>query len=100
MRQDGAALNPPMERNSAGRGIVIRGGKFRLGFMLARLSFAHCLLLGGALLAVLSLVLWKCLPIAMSWPPFGLTALLALVAGAVDLALERRAPAAPPPPEP
>ena len=52
--------------------------------MLARLTFAPVLLLFGVVLGLLGLVLWKTLPIPMSWPPFGLTSLTAIVCGALD----------------
>jgi hypothetical protein len=39
---------------------------------------ARWFLLGGGALAVLSLVLWLALPVQLSFPPFLLTALLAL----------------------
>jgi hypothetical protein len=53
--------------------------------MLARLTFAHCLVIGGAVLGVLGLILFWALPIAESLPPFLITALLAIGCGVFDL---------------
>jgi hypothetical protein len=50
--------------------------------MLERSFLARRFLLGGALLAVISLILWFILPIHMSFPPYLATALLALAYGA------------------
>ncbi len=60
--------------------------------MLARLTFAPMLMLFGVVLGVVGLVLWKCLPIATAWPPFGLTALVAIACGMLDWLWERRRP--------
>jgi len=43
---------------------------------------ARWFLIGGAALAVISIILWLALPISMSFPPYLATALLALAYGA------------------
>jgi hypothetical protein len=53
--------------------------------MLARLTFAHCLIIGGAVLGVAGLILFWTLPIAQSVPPFLITALLAIGCGIYEL---------------
>ena len=50
---------------------------------------ARWFLIGGGALAVISLVLWWELPIAMSFPPYLMTALLALGYGAFCLRSNR-----------
>jgi hypothetical protein len=50
--------------------------------MLERLFMARLFLMGGALLAVIGLVLWFVLPVPSMFPPYLVTGLLALGYGA------------------
>jgi hypothetical protein len=52
--------------------------------MLKRPSFAQALVLGGSALVVLGLILWRTLPVALAYPPYLLTALLAIGYGAYE----------------
>ena len=58
--------------------------------MLTRLTFAHCLIMGGSVLGVIGLILFWALPIPQGFPPFLVTALLAIGCGAFDLHRTRR----------
>ncbi len=51
--------------------------------MSERLFMARLFLVGGGLLAVISLILWAALPIPSMFPPYLATALLALGCGGV-----------------
>jgi len=53
--------------------------------MLERLSMARLFLMGGGLLAVIGLILWFALPIPSMFPPYLVTALLALAYGVACL---------------
>lgn len=50
---------------------------------------ARWLLIGGGVLAILGLILWFALPVSMPFPPYLLTALLALGYGAYCLKFPR-----------
>ena len=65
--------------------IVIFAVKFTFSPMPERLFMARMFFLGGAVLAVIGFILWFVLPIRLSFPPFLLTALLAVVYGVVCL---------------
>jgi len=52
-------------------------------------GLARYFLIGGATLAVIGLILWKALPMRLTFPPFFATALLALAYGAVCFWRER-----------
>ncbi len=51
--------------------------------MVERSFLARWFLGGGATLAVLGLILWKTLPVPLTFPPYLATALLALIYGTV-----------------
>jgi hypothetical protein len=53
-------------------------------------SFAQYLLVGGAVLLAIGLGLWWVLPVPMTFPPFLLTALLALGYGGYEWRRDRR----------
>jgi hypothetical protein len=53
--------------------------------MLYRLTIAQCFIVGGAMLAVLGLILFWSLPVKQSFPPFLLTALLSIGYGAYEM---------------
>ena len=57
--------------------------------MLDRSFMARRFLVGGGMLAVTSFILWFGLPIRMSFPPYLLTAVLALAYGAFCLKSNR-----------
>jgi hypothetical protein len=57
--------------------------------MAEKTYFAPGLLLGGAVLAILSLMLWHFLPIPAHSPPFVATPLLALACGGLEMWRER-----------
>ncbi len=57
--------------------------------MFERSFLARWFLIGGSALAPISIVLWFALPIHMSFPPYLVTALLALGYGAVCLKSNR-----------
>ncbi|HUB66174.1 MAG TPA: hypothetical protein VL981_01660 [Candidatus Methylacidiphilales bacterium] len=54
------------------------------------LSTAQWFLLGGGVLALLSLILWAALPVKLVFPPYLITALFALGYGLFCLARKRR----------
>jgi len=57
--------------------------------MFERSFLARWFLIGGGVLAIVSLVLWLALPIRMSLPPYLLTAVLAIAYGGVCLKSNR-----------
>lgn len=57
--------------------------------MFKRPTFAQYLLFGGAALGALGLILWWRLPIAEKYPPFALTAALAMAYGAFEFWRDR-----------
>jgi hypothetical protein len=59
--------------------------------MLERLSIARWFLLGGGVLAALGLILWIALPISAMFPPYLVTAVLALGYGEFCRRQERSA---------
>jgi 4-hydroxybenzoate polyprenyltransferase len=63
--------------------------------MLAHPSLGKFLLIGGALLALLGLILWWQLPIPNAFPPYLFTALLAAAYGGYEIWRTRARPEKP-----